>query len=689
MARKYLTPIDLTGLELTNFKVQNLSSNPSAYGKGHTYFNTSANELRVYDGSAWVAVGGSVESGPVAPLPGTAGNVGRLYFDTSANVLFFDNGTAWVQDGVTQDDLSYAISAAALTSTDQLSEGTTNLYYLDSRARAALSASSGISYNSTTGAFTADYTAIESQLVTDGFATASSTTEFSNKSFSDSITVGGAVYVGGTTNHGLDVDGSGNTELGSTTGITLSANNDITLTTSGGDIILSPHGAAYIGSVSSNNQIATIGDISADLYVKSVSSPLAVDGSGNLTVDLTAYLTTSDASSTYLTQSDASSTYLSQSTASSTYLSHTDASTTYQTQSGLDSAVGGLGYLKSGDQYIQSVGSEFSVATNELTLNTNGTLYVNGSNQLAVQYGTGLTVDGSGFLEVDETVIATKTYVDGVAQGLRIRDSIDAAALVNVTGTYTDGTTDASGGLGIGATFTTTVSALDTATGDTDEVNDRIGLFYQSTATQNGIYTVTANDGTNVTLTRSINEDNSSLNELHYGNFYFVSAGTSAGTGWVLTNEGTGTKEDIKIGTDPVEFTQFSGSGAYVNGNGISISGNTISAVVQSTEGMQLTSGGIGVNAGTGLEFNGSTGALQVTDYNIITKKYAETIGDGSATSYDVTHNFGTRDVEVTVYDAATYEEVVVDVVRTSTTKVTIGFAVAPSANSYRVVVVG
>ena len=104
---------------------------------------------------------------------------------------------------------------------------------------------------------------------------------------------------------------------------------------------------------------------------------------------------------------------------------------------------------------------------------------------------------------------------------------------------------------------------------------------------------------------------------------------------------------------------------------------------------MQLTSGGIGVNAGTGLEFNGSTGALQVTDYNIITKKYAETIGDGSATSYDVTHNFGTRDVEVTVYDAATYEEVVVDVVRTSTTKVTIGFAVAPSANSYRVVVVG
>ena len=751
MARKFLTPIDLTGLELTNFKVQNLGTDPSAYGKGHTYYNTAHNELRVYDGSQWVAVGGAVEFGTTSSRP-VAGNAGRVYADTQTYTWYLDNGTSWIQIGVNADDVASAISAAALTSTDGLSEGTTNLYYLDSRARAALSASSGISYDSTTGAFTADYTAIESQLVTDNFATASSTTEFSNKSFSDSITVGGAVYVGGTTNHGLDVDGSGNTELGSTTGITLSANNDITLTTSGGDIILSPHGAAYIGSVSSNTQIATIGDISADLYVKSVSSPLAVDGSGNLTVDLTAYLTTSDASSTYLTQSDASSTYLSQSTASSTYLSQTDASTTYQTQSGLDSAVGGLGYLKSGDQYIQStdtnfsvsgteltlntsnaattlttgatyttatggvidvnlsaietqlqsdgyitgseqyiqsVGSEFSVATNELTLNTNGTLYVNGSNQLAVQYGTGLTVDGSGFLEVDETVIATKIYVDGVAQGLRIKDSLDATALVNVTGTYTDGTTDASGGLGIGATFTTTVSALDTATGDTDEVNDRVGLFYQSTATQNGIYTVTANDGTNVTLTRSIYEDNSSLSELHYGNFYFVSAGTSAGTGWVLTNEGTGTNEDIKIGTDPVEFTQFSGSGAYVNGNGISISGNTISAVVQGTEGMQLTSGGIGVNAGTGLEFNGSTGALQVTDYNIITKKYAETIGDATNTTFTVTHNLGTTDVMVTIFDTSSMAEVFADVVHTSDSVVTVSFAVAPSTNAFRVVVIG
>lgn len=68
---------------------------------------------------------------------------------------------------------------------------------------------------------------------------------------------------------------------------------------------------------------------------------------------------------------------------------------------------------------------------------------------------------------------------------------------------------------------------------------------------------------------------------------------------------------------------------------------------------------------------------------------YATLVGDGAATSYAVTHNLGTRDVIVQVYDAATYDEVGVGVVRTSTTAVTVSFATAPAANAYRVVVQG
>lgn len=59
----------------------------------------------------------------------------------------------------------------------------------------------------------------------------------------------------------------------------------------------------------------------------------------------------------------------------------------------------------------------------------------------------------------------------------------------------------------------------------------------------------------------------------------------------------------------------------------------------------------------------------------------------GSATSYAVTHGLGTKDVVVEVYENATGETVYTDVVRTSTSVVTISFATAPASNEYRVVI--
>jgi hypothetical protein len=66
---------------------------------------------------------------------------------------------------------------------------------------------------------------------------------------------------------------------------------------------------------------------------------------------------------------------------------------------------------------------------------------------------------------------------------------------------------------------------------------------------------------------------------------------------------------------------------------------------------------------------------------------YATSIGDGSATSYAVTHNLGTQDVIVQLYDASSLDTVYADVVRTSTSVVTIDFAVAPTANDIRVLI--
>ena len=70
--------------------------------------------------------------------------------------------------------------------------------------------------------------------------------------------------------------------------------------------------------------------------------------------------------------------------------------------------------------------------------------------------------------------------------------------------------------------------------------------------------------------------------------------------------------------------------------------------------------------------------------------KYVGTItGDGTATSFTITHSLNSRDVVVNIYDGTTYEDVIVDVVRTSTSAITVSFAVAPAnAKTYKVVVV-
>lgn len=69
--------------------------------------------------------------------------------------------------------------------------------------------------------------------------------------------------------------------------------------------------------------------------------------------------------------------------------------------------------------------------------------------------------------------------------------------------------------------------------------------------------------------------------------------------------------------------------------------------------------------------------------------KFAATIGNGTDTSIAVTHSLGTRDIVVSVHDASSFAEVECDVVKTSTTVVTLDFTTAPATNSLRVTVHG
>ena len=86
--------------------------------------------------------------------------------------------------------------------------------------------------------------------------------------------------------------------------------------------------------------------------------------------------------------------------------------------------------------------------------------------------------------------------------------------------------------------------------------------------------------------------------------------------------------------------------------------------------------------------------ASQVTDFCTAVstcvaanEQYAVSIGNGNDVSFAVSHGLSTRDVIVQLYDNSSYDTVFADVVRTSTSVVTITFNSAPATNDIRVLV--
>ena len=180
--------------------------------------------------------------------------------------------------------------------------------------------------------------------------------------------------------------------------------------------------------------------------------------------------------------------------------------------------------------------------------------------------GTG-KVDVSGSIltglnePVNPTDAATKNYVDTVAEGLHVHEAAHCATtdtLATLSGgtvTYNNGT------LGVGATLTLSagLSAID---GHTLSNGDRILVKNQANQTHNGMYVRTSA----TVLTRASDFDTAA--EIGGGDFTFVENGTTYGnTGWVQTIE------VLTVGTDNIIWQQFSGTGTFTAGSGLTITG--------------------------------------------------------------------------------------------------------------------
>ena len=211
------------------------------------------------------------------------------------------------------------------------------------------------------------------------------------------------------------------------------------------------------------------------------------------------------------------------------------------------------------------------------------------------------------------------------------------------------------------ATGNITLSGLQTIDGVTVSAADRVLLTAQTTGSQNGVYAASSGAWTRVA-------DADQTGEITPGAFWFVEEGTTYNKSqWRCNNSGT-----ITLGTTSITIVQFGAAAGYTASLGVQLVGSDIRAQVVASGGVSAVAGG-----------------LQI-DTAVVPLKYSVSIGDGSATSYVVTHNLGTRDLIVRVREVASpYNYVESDYQATSTTTVTVLFAAPPSSNQYRVVVMG
>jgi len=207
--------------------------------------------------------------------------------------------------------------------------------------------------------------------------------------------------------------------------------------------------------------------------------------------------------------------------------------------------------------------------------------------------GTGtVSVDSSRITNVTDPSgdqdAATKAYVDSVANGLDVKDSVRYASTANIAGTYDNGA----------GTITAGSNGALSIDGQTPSQGDRVLLKDQSSAVQNGLYIVTTvGDGsTAYVLTRTPDAD--AANEITGGSFVFVEEGTAnADNGYVFTHNGTPT-----LGTTNITVAQFSGAGQISAGDALTKTGNQLDVAVDdstieiSSDALQVKASGIGAN---------------------------------------------------------------------------------------------
>ena len=171
---------------------------------------------------------------------------------------------------------------------------------------------------------------------------------------------------------------------------------------------------------------------------------------------------------------------------------------------------------------------------------------------------------------------ANKGYVDGVAQGLDVKDSVVAATTANIT-----------------------LSGTQTIDGVSVSADDRVLVKNQSTGSQNGLYLCKAGSW--------VRTDDLAAGADAAGMFTFVEQGTANGDkGFVCTTN----KGSASVGSDSLAFSQFSASGDVTAGDGLDKSGSELSVDLKANGGLVIESTELALK----LDASSITGTLAISD---------------------------------------------------------------------------
>lgn len=320
------------------------------------------------------------------------------------------------------------------------------------------------------------------------------------------------------------------------------------------------------------------------------------------------------------------------------------------------------------------------------------------ANKLVIRDALGQAKFGT---PTDPAHAATKGYVDAARSGLDVKASVRAATTAPI---------NLASDLEAGDTLDTNVTLV---------AGDRVLVKDQSTASENGIYVVQASGA----AVRATDFDDNA--EVTPGAFTFVEEGTlNADSGWVLTTNGT-----INVGVTGLTWALFSVAGSIFAGDGLTKTGNTLNVVgttnriavsadavdistnyvgqasittlgtittgVWNGTDVAVADGGTGSSTESGARTNLASAAAEATGRTTSTPALARTAKQGCAASVTgvstttVTHNFGTTDVNVQIYEVATGATVIGDVTRSNGNTLSVVLYGTIAANDYTIVVVG